>query len=277
MPERIGIVGGGQLGRMLTQAAHNLGFLVTILDPAPGSPAGQLADEQIIAGFEDEAAIRRLAERSDFITFEIELAGERVLEELAREGKKINPSPATLAVIKDKLKQKEFLKQWGIPTADFVAAGSKEDVLAAGKRFGWPLVLKARSGGYDGRGNAVIKDASGVEAALEKLAGRKLYAEKFVPFVKELSVIAVRAMNGAIATYPVVETIHEDNICRAVIAPAPVLVITRKWAEQLAARVLQHLEGAGAFGIEMFLVPGTSKRAEPDVLVNDDRSVAPVG
>src|SRR6185436_14690390 len=183
--------------------------------------------------------------------------------ELERQGVKINPAPSTLAFIKDKLAQKEFLKKWGIPTADFLAIGNKADIPAAAKKFGWPLVLKARFGGYDGRGNAVIKNESEIDAAWEKLSGRPVYVEKFVEFSKELSVVAVRGMDGAIATYPVVQTIHRNNICHLVIAPAPILAITRKWAEQLATRVMQHLEGAGVFGIEMFLV------GEDKVFVNE--------
>jgi 5-(carboxyamino)imidazole ribonucleotide synthase len=265
MLKRIGIVGGGQLGRMLVNAAHKLGFSVTVLDPTAQSPAGQIADAQIVAGFEDEAAIMELAAQSDFLTFEIELAGAKVLEELELEGKKVNPTSATLALIKDKLAQKEFLKKWGIPTADFAGVENKEDVLAAAEKFGYPLVLKARFGGYDGRGNAVIESAAGADAAFEKLSGGGggLYVEQFVPFTKELSVIAVRAMDGVVATYPVVETVHENNICHTVLAPAPIADITRQWAAQLAVRVMQHLEGAGVFGIEMFL------RGQDKVLVNE--------
>lgn len=263
MPKRIGIVGGGQLGRMLTQAAHKLGFTVTVLDPAPQSPAGQIADGQITADFGDEAAIRKLAAQSDFLTFEIELAGEKVLEELVREGVNINPAPATLALIKDKLAQKEFLKKWGIPTANFRAVENKKDIVKAAQEFGYPVVLKARTGGYDGRGNAVIEREDEIEAALEKLTGKELYVEKFVQFTKELSVIAVRAMDGKIVTYPPVETIHENSICHTVLAPAPIADVTRQWTAQLAARVMQHLEGAGAFGIEMFL------EGKDKVLVNE--------
>lgn len=267
MSKRIGIVGGGQLGRMLTLAARKMGFEVIVLDPTPQSPAGQVADEQIVADFKDGNAIRSLAQKADFVTFEIELADEEALQDLARSGAKINPAPATLSFIKDKLAQKEFLKKWHIPTADFSAVETKGDIVRLAGEFGYPLVLKARFDGYDGRGNAVIEDVTEIDAALAKLSGRKLYAEKFVPFTKELSVVAARALDGSIATYPVAETIHRNNICLEVLAPAPVPGLTRSWAEQIARRVLGRLEGAGVFGIEMFLVQ--SDIGEPKVLVNE--------
>ena len=155
MKKRIGIVGGGQLGRMLTQAAKKLGFFVTVLDPTPKSPAGLIADAQIIGDFKDENAIRELASKSDFLTFEIELANHEILRELAKSGIAVNPSAETLGIIKDKLRQKEFLREVGIPTADFAPVHSKEDVLHAAKRFGYPVLLKARFDGYDGRGNVL--------------------------------------------------------------------------------------------------------------------------
>ncbi|RJQ28346.1 5-(carboxyamino)imidazole ribonucleotide synthase [Candidatus Parcubacteria bacterium] len=254
MQKRIGIVGGGQLGRMLAQAAKKLGFFVTVLDPTSKSPAGLVADAQITAGFKDESAIRELASKSDFLTFEIELANHEILHELAKDGVAVNPSAETLGIIKDKLRQKEFLREAGIPTADFAPVHSKEDVLHALKRFGYPVVLKARFDGYDGRGNALISSETDIGKGLEKLAGRLLYVEKFVPFAKELSVIIAREATNEIAPYPVFETVHKNNICHMVIALARVSSEARKLAEDVARRTMEELQGVGVFCVEMFLL-----------------------
>lgn len=252
-PIRIGIVGGGQLGRMLTVAAKKLGFCVTVIDPTPQSPAGQVADKQIIADFKDSKAIRKLAKYSDFITFEIELTNDKTLLELVRKGKIVNPSPPTLSIIRDKLQQKEFLQKNKIPTAEFLNVLSKNDIVNAGKLFGFPLMLKARYDAYDGRGNAIIKNEKDIDKGLEKLKKRSLYVEKFIPFSKELAVMVARSIKGKIKIYPTVQTIHKDNICDTVIAPAPILKNSYYKSQALARKVVKKFEGAGVFGIEMFL------------------------
>lgn len=263
MKKRIGIVGGGQLGRMLTVPAKELGFTVNIIDPTPGSPAGQIADHEITADFKDKEAIRKLGNISDYLTFEIELADSKILQELEKKGLKINPSPKTLEIIRDKLKQKQFLKKSGIPIGDFMEVNSKKDILNAAKKFGYPLLLKARFDAYDGRGNALIKNESEIKNAIDKLKGRKLYVEKFVPFTKELAIIAARSIKGKILTYPVVETIHKNNILHYLLSPAPVDEKIAKKAKDLAIKVMQHLNGAGVFGIEMFLTK------DGEILINE--------
>ncbi len=263
MNNRIGIVGGGQLGRMLGIAAKQLGFIVTVIDPTPDSPAAQVVDHQIVASVIDEQAIRKLAATSDFITFEIEQANAAVLDSLVKEGVTINPSSQTLAVIKNKLSQKQFLHDSRIPTAAYVSVENAQDIESAVRTVGYPFLLKTRLDGYDGRGNVLIRKKSDIAKALEKFKGKLVYIEKFVPFVKELSVIVARSITGEIQTYPVVETIHKNNICHTVIAPAPVSLPIRKKAESLAKKIMQKLKGAGVFGIEMFLT------AEGNVLVNE--------
>jgi phosphoribosylaminoimidazole carboxylase PurK protein len=262
--QTIGIVGGGQLGRMLTDAAHQLGFKVTVLDPTPGSPAGQVADKQIVGDFKDPAMIKQLGAESDFVTFEIESADYSALEALEKLGKPVNPSPATLAIIKDKYEQKKFLKSHGIPSADFMEIKTREDAVKAGADFGYPYVLKAKRDSYDGRGNATVADELGIDAAIERLKGRELYAEKWVPFTKELAVMAVRGTDGEIATYPVVETQHKDHILDMVLAPAMVGPGVLRQAEGLARLVMAHLKGCGVFGIEMFYV-----QSDGVVLINE--------
>ncbi len=263
MKKTIGIVGGGQLGRLIAIDAKRLGFIVNIIDPTPNSPAGQIADHQIVAEYNDEKAIRQLAKISDFLTFEIELANAKILDELSEKGLQINPSTKTLTIIKDKLSQKQFLKKANIPVADFIAVDSKDDIMKVSKKFGYPLLLKARFDAYDGRGNALIKNEKQIDKGLEKLRGRKLYVEKFVPFVKEISIMVGRNKNNEIISYPVVETIHKNNICHIVIVPAPVDKKTQLKAQRLAEKVMKQLQGAGMFGIEMFVT------SDDAVLINE--------
>lgn len=250
---RIGIVGGGQLGRMLTFEAKKMGFYVTVLDPTPNSPAGQVADKQIIGDFKSKKSIIELSKNSDFLTFEIELANSKILDQLSSQGLIINPSAKTLSLIKDKLKQKRFLKKNHLSTADFISVKTKSDIIKAAIKFNYPVILKARTDAYDGRGNALIKTPNDIDIGLQKLANRRLYVEKFVPFIKELAVVVTRSINGEIATYPVVETIHQNNICHLVLAPAPIDSAIQTQARQLACDVMEHLQGAGVFAIEMFL------------------------
>jgi len=269
-PNRIGIVGGGQLGKMLTQSAKKLGFYVTVIDPTPQSPAGQVADRQIVADYKDEKAILKLAKFSDFITFEIELVNDKTLNDLVKKGKAINPSPITLGIIRDKLKQKEFLTKYKIPTAKFIKASStsnvadaEKDILNTAKIFGYPFLLKARTDAYDGRGNFVVHKKVDISKGLKKLKGRMVYVEKFVKFKKELAIMVARNMKGKIKIYPVVQTVHKDSICDIVIAPAKISEIVKEKAEKLARKVAKHLNGAGVFGIEMFL------DMDDNVLVNE--------
>ncbi|MBU6389283.1 ATP-grasp domain-containing protein, partial [Patescibacteria group bacterium] len=221
MNQSIGIVGGGQLGRMLTYEAQKLGFFVTILDPTPGSPAGQVADRQIVADFKDADAIRSLASQVDFLTFEIELANAGILEELATAGVTVNPSATTLSIIQDKLRQKQFLRDHGVPVPPFFAIKTRRDIEAAARQYGYPLLIKARFDGYDGRGNAILRSDEGINVVLARLASRELYGEAFIRFEKELAVVVARSEAGDIRNYPVVETVHHHNICHTVFAPAP--------------------------------------------------------
>ncbi|HUC87396.1 MAG TPA: 5-(carboxyamino)imidazole ribonucleotide synthase [Candidatus Saccharimonadales bacterium] len=263
MKRRLGIVGGGQLGRMLTISAKQLGFDVTIIDPTPNSPAGQVADRQITAAYDDDAAIRQLAKQVDYMSFEIESAGAKTLEELAVGGAVINPAPQTLAMIKDKLEQKRWLRQAGVPVAEFAEVKTAAEMATVGQAAGYPIVLKARLGAYDGRGNAVVESAKGIAAAWQRLAGRELYVEHYVPFTTELAVIVARDLAGHTAIYPVVETLHRHNICHVVYAPARVAAEVTQRAEKLAGQVAKHLSGAGVFAIEMFVT------AKGEVLVNE--------
>ncbi|MFM2414397.1 MAG: hypothetical protein RI911_90, partial [Candidatus Parcubacteria bacterium] len=235
--KRIGIVGGGQLGRMLAQSAQNMGYHVTTLDAGTDGPAAQVSNVHINAPYTDAAAIRRLADMVDILTFEIESADAETLRAIARERpESVHPSPETLTIIKDKFSQKEFLRSHGIPVADARLVHDDLSIEEAGRDYGYPLILKSRYGAYDGRGNATIRDALEIPAALKKLQGASLYVERFVPFVKELAVVAARSVTGECKNYPVVETVHEHHICHTVTMPAPVSDVAREQAEHIALR-----------------------------------------
>lgn len=253
MKNRIGIVGGGQLGRMMIFEAHKMGFHVTVLDPTPQSPGGQVADEQIVAEYSDQNALKQLADKSDFLTYEIELDDSDIFDTLVQNGTVIHPSVKTFKLINDKYLQKVFFKKNGIPVADFRKVQTKEDIFAAAKKFGYPLYLKTRRFAYDGRGNALIRKQSDIDKSFTSLQGSGLYVERFVPFIKELAIMVARNTSGEIATYPVVETIHKNNICHTVIAPAKIEEKIKGKADSLGKKVMQAVKGAGVFGIEMFL------------------------
>jgi len=243
--------------------AKSMGFTVTVTDPTPGSPAGQVVDREITGGYSDAKATRELAKVSDYITVEIEHINTDTLSELVKEGMPVNPSPKTIETIKNKFTQKEFLTKVGVPVAPYVAVENKTDILTAVKKFGYPFLLKARFDAYDGRGNALIKKPADIDKALEKFGDRKLYVEKFVPFVKELAIMIARSMDGEIVPYPVVETIHKNNILHTTIAPARVDKKIADKVKNFAIQTMEHLHGAGVFGIEMFLTK------DNEVLINE--------
>lgn len=253
MNKKVGIIGGGQLGYMLAEAARPLGLYTIVLDPSENAPASRVADEFVVGDFKDHDTIINFSKKVDVLTFEIEHVHAGALEELATQGFPVHPTPSTLSIIKDKLRQKTFLSERGIPTPDFLPVDTLEDVHAAGTSFGYPFVLKARSGGYDGRGNATVREEGGMSTAFEKLGARELYAEKYVPFTKELASIAVRTTAGETQVYPLVETIHQNHICHMALAPAPVPANITEQARELTEKVLQSFDGAGVFAIEMFL------------------------
>lgn len=263
MKNRIGIVGGGQLGRMLAFEAKKLGFHVTVIDPTTQSPAAQVVDEHILAGYSDEKATRKLASQTDFITIELEHIDTQTLKELVSQGATIHPSPESVDIIKNKFLQKEFLNKNRISTADFLEVKTEEDILNAAKKFKFPLLLKTKYGAFDGRGNVLIRSKKDIPTAYQTLSTTELYVEKYVPFIKELAVVIARGVTGEIAVYPVVQTIHENNICHLVIAPAPIDIKIKMRGENLAKKVMKSLKGAGVFAIEMFLTK------DNEVLVNE--------
>lgn len=255
MAKILGIIGGGQLGMMVTEAAKKMPEQISkiiVLDPNNNCPAAQAGAEQIIAGFKDKDAIVDLSNKSDIITYEIESGDSDVLKSVEKNAQ-INPSPETLKIIQDKYLQKSFLLENNIPVPDFIKIDAINDVRNGLKSFGYPALLKARRDAYDGRGNYKINSEEEIQKAYDYFKGQKLLLEKFIPFKMEVSVIAARNTQGQIKTYPLVENIHENNILRETIAPARVTSEIIKKAEIIAEKIMSVLKGAGIFGIEMFL------------------------
>ena len=253
MKKRLGIIGGGQLGMMITEAARNLSdeiSEITVLDPTENCPAAQVGAKQIVGDFKDKNAIVKLAEQSDIITYEIESGNTDVLSKIKTE---VEPSPSTLGIIQDKLSQKKFLSENGLPVSQFYEIASLDDLRERINELGLPVLLKARRDAYDGRGNFKITSPDEVEKAYQYFDGKSLMIEKFVNFKMEVSVVAARNTKGEIATYPLVENIHEDNILNMTIVPARVSDDVISNAGEIAKKTMQVLKGAGVFGIEMFV------------------------
>lgn len=262
----IGILGGGQLGRMVVEAAHRLNVKTVILD-APNSPAKQIhAGEHVDGSFKDPADIAKLAAKCDVITIEIEHVNADTLADLQKTGVEVHPSPETIRIIQDKYRQKEHLVSHGIPVAESyeIPELSEAAITAAADKVGYPCVLKAKTMAYDGRGNFVLKKPEDAKEALEFLSDRPLYVEKWCPFTKELAVMVVRSTDGTTVAYPTVETVQKNNICHTVYAPArDVPPSTLYQAQLVAENAIKTFTGAGIFGVEMFLL------ANGEIILNE--------
>jgi 5-(carboxyamino)imidazole ribonucleotide synthase len=258
----VGVVGGGQLGRMMGEAAGPLGVELVVSDPTPNCPAAPVVRDQIVGAFDDYDAIRTLAERADVLTFEIELADPDEMERVGNEtGTPIHPDPDTLRTIQDKLVQNRALAEGGLPVPEFRAVDTEKDLLAAGEELGWPLMLKAREGGYDGRGNRPVAGPEEANEALETIGGAAL-AEELVDFERELAVMGAVG-DGETRAYPVTETIHEAEILRESVAPARIGDEVRSRAREVVFDVLDLLDGRGVYGIELF------ETSNSEILVNE--------
>lgn len=251
---RLGILGGGQLARMTIQAAIPLGVDLAILAEAADSPAGRLTAHEIVGAWSDTAVLRAFADAVDVVTLENEFVDAPVLEQLAGWGKIVLPGADTLSTIQDKLTQKQALAARDLPVPQFVAVDSREDIVRAAERFGWPLILKARRNGYDGYGNAKLDSAADIEGALQRLGWpeRTLMVEQAVPFVRELAVLVARDPQGNRVTYPVVETVQQNHICHIVRAPAPIDQASAEQATALACAAVEAVDGVGITAVEMF-------------------------
>jgi len=265
MAKILGIIGGGQLGMMLTEAAKKMPehiSKVIVLDPNQNCSASLVGAEQIIADFKDRDAIIELSKKVDIITYEIESGDSDILKSVENDAE-VNPSPETLKIIQDKLLQKQFLSDNNIPVPEFIEINNMDDLKIGLEQFGFPALLKARRDAYDGKGNYKIDSENQVQKAFKYFKGNPLLLEKFIPFKMEVSVIAARNTSGQIKSYPLVENIHEKNILRQTISPARVSKQIIDEAEKIAEKTLLVLKGAGIFGIEMFVTN------EGHILINE--------
>ena len=248
---RLGILGGGQLGRMLALAARPLGIRTVVCDPTPNCPAACAADEHIVGSFTDAAVIESLS-NCDAVTIEIEHINTDALARLS-ERVVVEPDAHTISVIQDKLEQKLAMRRLGVPLGDFAEVADAAAVAVLASAWGYPLMLKSRRLAYDGRGNAVVASEEGILEAWNFLSPKgALYAERWVPFRRELAVLVARGTDGALAAYPTVQTIQKENVCHLVIAPAPASGDILHRAQTVAMRAISGLKGAGVFGVELF-------------------------
>ncbi len=270
--KRVGVIGGGQLALMMAGAAQKLGIQLVVQTPSPNDPAITIASETIFAPIEDAAATAKLATRCDLITFENEFVNLEALSPLVAQGVFFRPGLQVLSPLLDKYDQRCYLKQLDLPIPKFVAldwndiGGIEELLLQAQLQF--PVVLKARRHGYDGQGTFIVQDIDALKQRLESYFTQQKFQslfllEEFIPFERELAVIAARSSAGEIVTYPIVETQQELQVCRRVLVPADISRTVTAEIEAIAHTLLNSLQAVGVFGIELFLTP------DGKVLVNE--------
>ncbi|MFC4618991.1 5-(carboxyamino)imidazole ribonucleotide synthase [Camelliibacillus cellulosilyticus] len=251
--ETIGILGGGQLGRMMAIAAKQMGYRTAVLDPTPDNPCAQVSDIELNAPYNDEVAAEDLARVSDVVTYEFEnvdLKTARWLEEKA-----FLPQGADLLrVTQDRAEEKAAIEQAGVPVAPYRVVVSEEDLAAAVLVCGLPAVLKTTRGGYDGKGQRVIKTKEDLHQAIDELDGKTVFVlEQWIPFKKELSVIVTRSTTGETTTFPVVENVHVNNMLHMTLAPARVNDGVKEQAKSVALTIANALKLVGTLAVEMFL------------------------
>ena len=253
---RVGVLGGGQLGRMLALAGYQLGIEFRFFDPNSGAPVGQIG-ELIAADYGDEKALERFLDGVDVVTYEFESIPASTIRFVA-ERVKVFPPVAALETAQDRLLEKNLFQELGIPTPQFAPVDRLDDLRSAAKRMGFPLILKTRRMGYDGKGQVVIRDASAVDNAWKQLGGSPLLVEKYVSFQHELSVIGVRDTGGREVFYPPIENLHREGVLRRSIAPAPgATPETAALAIDYCRRLMDRLEYVGVLALELFSVDGT--------------------
>lgn len=260
----IGVLGGGQLGRMLALAGSHMGYRFATLDPTPDSPLGQVASKQITAGYGDAEAARELARMSDVITYEFENVDAAVADMLEHESY-VPQGSRLLYTTQHRLREKRAVEAAGAPVAPYAEIGSLADLEAAVARFGTPCVLKTATGGYDGKGQWVIRSADECPEAYATLsrAETELVLEQFIRFEREISAIAARSPRGEVKVFPIAENIHVDNILHLSIVPARATDAVLKRAEELAVKIAEALDVVGLIAVEMFLT------SEGELYVNE--------
>ena len=253
----IGIVGGGQLGKMMILDAKRLGFKIVTLDPSPDCPSVSISDELIIGSFDDEKAYAELAKASDVITYEFEHINVSHLEAIKKNGTKVFPSVASLKIIQDKLTQKQALADAGIPIPAFETISTIKDLQNYFAKQQKPFMLKARCGGYDGKGNFLVKGEDSITEGFEALGGnvgKTLMVEELISFTRELSVIATRSQTGEVVVYPIAENVHINSILDTTTVPAgKINSDLQQKISEVAKNVMDCFKGVGTFCVELFI------------------------
>src|SRR4051812_40034972 len=261
----VGIIGGGQLAKMLGQAASQLGLQTIVLAEQPNCPASSSVT-RVIQGAADEIdSLRQLAEASDLVTLENEFVDSNLLAALETSGHTVAPNAATMRIVQDKFLQKTALKNAGLTVPEFIDVPDLAALDAAIRILGLPLVLKKRRNGYDGKGNATIRNEADSRLAWELLNGEEnaLFAEAFCPFTQEVAIMITRGTNHHSVAYPVVETIQDHHICRTVKAPARIPPTLVDAITDLARKAIDAVQGVGTFGVELF------RTADNRILINE--------
>jgi len=251
----VGVLGSGQLGRMFAIAARRMGYRVHTLSPESDTPTGQVADLEVRADYEDLDAVRAFASGVSVVTFEFENVSAAAVAAAASRAP-VRPSGEVLHVCQQRLREKGFLRAAGLPVPDFVAVRSPDDLARGLLRVGTPAILKTAAFGYDGKGQAKVASLAEAETAFAAVGGQECILEAFVPFEREVSVVAARGEDGAFAHFGVIENVHDRHILDVSVAPASLEPRLAAEAVDLARAVLERLEVVGVLCVEMFVAPG---------------------
>lgn len=258
----LGVLGGGQLGRMFTLAAISMGYRVVVLDPDPHSPAGHIADQHIQASYQDHAALQMLGDECTVITTEFENVPAESMEFLQRFCK-VRPNAEAVRIAQDRIREKTRLQELGLPTAPFVAIYEAADLDEAVAGLTAPLLLKTASMGYDGKGQVQVGDLAEAQAAFSQLGDKPCVLEEMVDLEREISVILVRATDGTIAIYPVGENVHRNGILDTTIVPAAITADVASEATGMARRLADAMDYCGVLAVEFFCT------RQGDLLINE--------
>ncbi|MFS1516477.1 5-(carboxyamino)imidazole ribonucleotide synthase [Bacillus sp. SCS-151] len=250
--ETIGIIGGGQLGRMMAIAAKQMGYNIAVLDPTPNSPCGQVADIEIVGNFDDIDAIKKLAQHSDVVTYEFENIDYDALIWL-EQNVRLPQGSRLLAITQDRSTEKATIVDAGVEVAPYILVDSEEKLIDALKQMEFPCVLKTCRGGYDGKGQAVIRNNDDISKALPLLDHGPCVLEAWISFEKEISVIVSRSQAGEVKAFPVAENIHVDNILHQSVVPARTTDKIVNEAHQIAINLAEKLQMVGTLAVEMFV------------------------
>ncbi|MBC1250370.1 5-(carboxyamino)imidazole ribonucleotide synthase [Listeria welshimeri] len=248
----IGIIGGGQLGRMMALAAKAMGYRIIVLDPTADCPAAQVSDEQIVADYDDKVALRELSEKADVVTYEFENIDYDALK-MTQNLVSVPQGSELLSITQDRILEKAYLESANINIAPYAVIVDKEEIESEIKSIGYPAVLKTAQGGYDGKGQVVLHDANDIDTAARLLRYGSCVLEAWIPFEKEISIVVARNLDGQVETFPVAENVHVNNILHTTIAPANVTDDVHEEAEEIAKKLADVLQLCGVLAVEMFV------------------------